>query len=93
MAAVHRLAIAALCLLIGGKAMSFPFINRPTTVATTMKRRTTAMTILQAPPHRVPNVVAPNSAFWVEGCERQYCGGASTWAPSSAAACQPQRGS
>jgi GNAT superfamily N-acetyltransferase len=43
--------------------------------------------------HRVPNVVAPNSAFCVEGCERQYCGGASTWPPSSAAACQPQRGS
>jgi hypothetical protein len=41
----------------------------------------------------VPNVVAPNSAFCVEGCERQYCGGASTWPPSSAAACQPQRGS
>ena len=38
-------------------------------------------------------VVAPNSAFCVEGCERQYCGGASTWPPSSAAACQPQRGS
>ena len=43
--------------------------------------------------YRVPNVVAPNSAFCVEGCERQYCGGASTWPPSSAAACQPQRGS
>src|SRR5450631_1919558 len=41
----------------------------------------------------VPNVVAPNSAFCVEGWERQYCGGASTWPPSSAAACQPQRGS
>jgi glycerol uptake facilitator-like aquaporin len=44
-------------------------------------------------PHRAPNVVVPNSAFCVEGCERQYCGGASTWPPSSAAACQPQRGS
>ena len=22
-------------------------------------------------PHLVPNVVAPNSAFWVEGCARQ----------------------
>jgi len=40
-----------------------------------------------------PNRVSPNSAFCVEGCERQYCGGASTWPPSSAAACQPQRGS
>src|SRR5260370_32801246 len=39
------------------------------------------------------NLVSPNSAFCVEGCERQYCGGASTWPPSSAAACQPQRGS
>ena len=45
------------------------------------------------PDYLVPNVVAPNSAFWVEGCERQYCGGASPWPPSSAAACQPQRGS
>ncbi|MGX1168023.1 hypothetical protein AB7M16_004289 [Bradyrhizobium sp. USDA 372] len=44
-------------------------------------------------PHRAPNVVLPNSAFCVEGCERQYCGGASTIPPSSAAACQPQRGS
>ena len=35
--------------------------------------------------------MAPNSAFCVEGCERQYCGGASTWPPSAAAACQPQR--
>ena len=43
--------------------------------------------------YRVPNVVAPNSAFCVEGCERQYCGGAATSPPSSAAACQPQRGS
>jgi hypothetical protein len=43
--------------------------------------------------YRAPKVVAPNSAFWVEGCERQYCGGASTWPPSCAAACQPQRGS
>ena len=43
--------------------------------------------------YRVPNVVAPNNAFCVEGCERQYCGGASTVPPSSAAACQPQRGS
>ena len=41
----------------------------------------------------VPNVVAPNSAFCVEGCERQYCGGTETSPPSSAAACQPQRGS
>src|SRR5450432_2604585 len=41
----------------------------------------------------VPNVVAPNSSFCVEGCERQYCGGAVTWPPSCAAACQPQRGS
>jgi hypothetical protein len=32
-----------------------------------------AMTI-----YRVPNVVGPNSAFCVAGCERQYCGGAST---------------
>ncbi len=45
------------------------------------------------PPHLIPNLVSPNSAFCVEGCERQYCGGASTWPPSSAAACQPQRGS
>src|SRR5260370_18016252 len=45
------------------------------------------------PPHLIPNRVSPNSAFCVEGCERQYCGGASTWPPSSAAACQPQRGS
>ena len=45
------------------------------------------------PSYRVPKLVVPNSAFWVEGCERQYCGGASTWPPSSAAACQPQRGS
>ena len=42
---------------------------------------------------RAPKLVAPNNAFCVEGCERQYCGGASTWPPSSAAACQPQRGS
>ena len=27
------------------------------------------------------------------GCERQYCGGASTWRPARAAACQGQRGS
>ena len=26
--------------------------------------------------HRVPKLVDPNSALWVEGCERQYCGGA-----------------
>jgi hypothetical protein len=44
-------------------------------------------------PHLIPKRVSPNSAFCVEGCERQYCGGASTWPPSSAAACQPQRGS
>ncbi|SCB41369.1 hypothetical protein GA0061099_1006527 [Bradyrhizobium yuanmingense] len=43
--------------------------------------------------HLAPNVVLPNSAFCVDGCERQYCGGASTTPPSSAAACQPQRGS
>src|SRR5690242_13467672 len=43
--------------------------------------------------YRAPNVVAPNSAFWLEGCERQYCGGALTSPCSSAAACQPQRGS
>ncbi len=36
---------------------------------------------------------APNSAFCVEGCERQYCGGAVTSPPSSTAASQPQRGS
>jgi hypothetical protein len=30
--------------------------------------------------------------YWC-GCERQYCGGAATWPPSSAAACQGQRGS
>ncbi len=47
----------------------------------------------EAPPHIIPKRVSPNSAFCVEGCERQYCGGASTWPPSSAAACQPQRGS
>src|SRR5205085_1396513 len=47
----------------------------------------------EAHPHLIPNRVSPNSAFCVEGCERQYCGGASTWPPSSAAACQPQRGS
>jgi hypothetical protein len=29
-------------------------------------------------PHRAPNVVFPNSSFCVEGCERQYCGGALT---------------
>ncbi|MET4423890.1 hypothetical protein ABIB87_006688 [Bradyrhizobium sp. JR18.2] len=44
-------------------------------------------------PYLAPNVVLPNSAFCVDGCERQYCGGASTSPPSSAAACQPQRGS
>ena len=42
---------------------------------------------------RAPNVVRPNSSFCVDGCERQYCGGAATCPPSSAAACQPQRGS
>jgi hypothetical protein len=30
------------------------------------------------PAYRAPNVVAPNSAFWFDGCERQYCGGAVT---------------
>ena len=34
-----------------------------------------------------------NSFFNSRGCERQYCGGASICAPSSAAACQGQRGS
>src|ERR1700738_5587612 len=43
-------------------------------------------------PYRAPNVVAPNSAFCVEGCERQYCGGASTRPPSWAARGQPPRG-
>jgi hypothetical protein len=32
----------------------------------------------EAPRYRVPNVVAPNSAFRVAGCERQYCGGTET---------------
>src|SRR5579871_4060334 len=39
--------------------------------------------------YRAPKLVTPNSAFWVEGCERQYCGGAATSPPSAAAACQP----
>jgi hypothetical protein len=50
-------------------------------------------TLAPCPTYLVPNVVLPNSSFCVEGCERQYCGGASTWPCSSAAACQPQRGS
>jgi hypothetical protein len=28
--------------------------------------------------YRAPKLVAPNSDFCVEGCERQYCGGALT---------------
>ncbi|TDQ89810.1 hypothetical protein C7412_11331 [Paraburkholderia silvatlantica] len=42
---------------------------------------------------RWPSVVSPNSFFNSRGCERQYCGGALTLAPSCAAACHGQRGS
>jgi hypothetical protein len=45
------------------------------------------------PVYRAPNLVSPNSAFCVDGCERQNCGGALTVPPSWAAACQGQRGS
>src|SRR5262249_38942514 len=47
--------------------------------------RTSAQAALQeivsgraVPPYRAPNLVLPNSAFWPDGCERQYCGGAVT---------------
>lgn len=42
---------------------------------------------------RPPNTVGPNRSFCSRGCERQYWRGASTVAPSFAAACQGQRGS
>ncbi len=43
--------------------------------------------------YRPPNTVLPKRSRYFDGLLRQYCGGASTEAPSSAAACQPQRGS
>jgi Glutathione S-transferase, N-terminal domain len=45
------------------------------------------------PDQRWPDTISPKrSLFWCGG-ERQYCGGAVTVAPSSAAACHGQRGS
>lgn len=42
---------------------------------------------------RCPCLTSPKRLFCSRGCERQYCGGASTWAPSSAAACHGHLGS
>ncbi len=42
---------------------------------------------------RWPKLASLNRSFKWCGCERQYCFGARTRAPSSAAACQGQRGS
>jgi hypothetical protein len=39
------------------------------------------------------DVGAPKKSLYSRGCERQYCLGAFTFAPSFAAACQGQRGS
>ncbi len=41
----------------------------------------------------IDGTVALSHALKARGCERQYCFGARTWAPSFAAACHGQRGS
>src|SRR6516225_6387094 len=42
---------------------------------------------------RCPKLASANRSLCSRGCERQYCLGACTLAPSFAAACQGQRGS
>jgi hypothetical protein len=51
-------------------------ISHPQPAGLLRRSQFAAVAATNAPAYLVPNVVEPNKAFCVEGCERQYCGGA-----------------